>query len=521
MQRVARAIRNLLWGLLVASSMVFVLFSRPMRIVDFQSLSPGKTSIHVDTKNPCIEFFFKHEVRGVIDSENRADFEIVIRSVIGHYQVEEDGVFKLPCLVPDRITFYVENLKGEAQKVILKDLAANRVLLAGGWVLLALFFIGALYFTVLSSKTSTREQFYNRTILLISTVVSFMVGALALQLFEQRLNPKQPWHLFQPKLEKTFKIFPGVTPGVDDDYVSFKTNSEGIRARERDLAHWGSVLSILCIGASTTECLYLDDAKTWPALLERKLRATTDRDVWVGNAGKSGLGTGKLVQVAQEYIPRMKPKFVVLLTGFNEGIVPDSQPDQPQPTLVQSKNLASKLKTRLKKIVLVRLVQRYLFNRLSYSANDRIMEDNNLWYLKARQELASKKLIERSWDNLDLKAFENNIEKIDQLARRENAILVICTQPALYGEHLNPEEQQLIWMMGNYTVKSKREKMDRINEKIRELGRRLEVPVVDLDRHLPRTTEVFYDDCHFNSNGARLVAETLYEYFSKEFVAGQ
>ena len=61
-----------------------------------------------------------------------------------------------------------------------------------------------------------------------------------------------------------------------------------------------------------------------------------------------------------------------------------------------------------------------------------------------------------------------------------------------------------------------RERMDVINERIRKVARDLALPLVDLDRRLPRSTETFYDDCHFNRNGARLVAEELAAYFESE-----
>jgi hypothetical protein len=79
---------------------------------------------------------------------------------------------------------------------------------------------------------------------------------------------------------------------------------------------------------------------------------------------------------------------------------------------------------------------------------------------------------------------------------------------------LKPSEERLLWLSGNYTLASKRKRMDLINDRIRLVGKELGVPVVDLDLELPRTTEVFYDDCHFNVRGARMVAEILIRCFN-------
>ena len=67
--------------------------------------------------------------------------------------------------------------------------------------------------------------------------------------------------------------------------------------------------------------------------------------------------------------------------------------------------------------------------------------------------------------------------------------------------------------MGNYSPASKRKRMDLINERMRRVAAELGVRVVDLDLELPRTTEVFYDDCHLNVRGAQMVAEVVFRCF--------
>jgi lysophospholipase L1-like esterase len=51
--------------------------------------------------------------------------------------------------------------------------------------------------------------------------------------------------------------------------------------------------------------------------------------------------------------------------------------------------------------------------------------------------------------------------------------------------------------------------MERYNEAMRQVAARAGIELVDLAAQLPRTTETFYDDCHFNENGARLVGAAL------------
>src|SRR5262249_4631618 len=96
----------------------------------------------------------------------------------------------------------------------------------------------------------------------------------------------------------------------------FAISSLGFRASERPPSE---PLSLLCVGGSTTECLYLDQAEAWPALLERELAARLGRAVWVANAGKSG-------RTARDHVPQLHQLLeqephcerVLLLCGVND-----------------------------------------------------------------------------------------------------------------------------------------------------------------------------------------------------------
>src|SRR6185503_10261687 len=68
----------------------------------------------------------------------------------------------------------------------------------------------------------------------------------------------------------------------------FRVSSLGFRGDEDP---GEGALALLALGGSTTECLYLDQAEAWPALLEDELARALGRKVWVANAGRSGRTT--------------------------------------------------------------------------------------------------------------------------------------------------------------------------------------------------------------------------------------
>src|SRR5439155_10586195 len=99
----------------------------------------------------------------------------------------------------------------------------------------------------------------------------------------------------------------------------FTTNSLGLRGR--DPGPMGARgLRLLAVGGSTTECLYLDDGATWPALVERNLtRRLGGEPVWVGNAGISGANARDHVVQVKYLLPQYRPVDVVLvLVGVND-----------------------------------------------------------------------------------------------------------------------------------------------------------------------------------------------------------
>jgi len=125
---------------------------------------------------------------------------------------------------------------------------------------------------------------------------------------ETHLRPPRTQTLFEPDLA----IIPGASAKV-----RFTVNRAGLRGRDLPAARAG--YRILCVGGSTTECLYLDDARAWPALLEQDLTAAHPAaPVWVGNAGISGLASGDHLRFLYESAWLARVDAVVVQAGVND-----------------------------------------------------------------------------------------------------------------------------------------------------------------------------------------------------------
>lgn len=110
--------------------------------------------------------------------------------------------------------------------------------------------------------------------------------------------------------------------------VDASTLYDGGRAFLYQRDHWGlrgagidpAQITILTVGGSTTNQLYLPEAATWQAELERAF-AEQGRAVTVANAGVDGQSTvGHLKALAEwfPHIPGLRPRFVLAYVGLND-----------------------------------------------------------------------------------------------------------------------------------------------------------------------------------------------------------
>ena len=101
-------------------------------------------------------------------------------------------------------------------------------------------------------------------------------------------------------------------------------NSLGFRGPEppRDWSRW---LTILTIGGSTTECLFLSDGKTWTDQLARRVAAVRP-DAWINNAGLEGHSTFGHLVLLRDFVVSMRPSVAIFLIGTNDMSLASERP---------------------------------------------------------------------------------------------------------------------------------------------------------------------------------------------------
>lgn len=329
----------------------------------------------------------------------------------------------------------------------------------------------------------------------------------------------EAWYVWPPRLQRqvTPQNLPGVTPAG-----TFSINSLGIRGREFAA---DDRYRILCVGGSTTECFYLDDARTWPALLERDL-AESLPGVWVGNVGRSGLTTTDHLTVLHHLPETREADCWVILCGANDMMqhINGGYEQGQRETLDRSfayrrPGFTGRLDRPLYRntylFALVRNTTQWARTICKLDSARAVQDRSAAWYVEARERRRRSPKIDPLPDLTPmLAAYEKNLRGIIDLSRAQGKRLVFLTQAAVWSEPM-PDDLERLCLGGRLpdgsylSAPSMAHALAEFNDRMRALCAAERIACVDLAQHLPRTMDVFYDDCHFNEAGAAAVARLL------------
>lgn len=369
-----------------------------------------------------------------------------------------------------------------------------------------------------------RERIYKLAALLIGILIAILISEAILCVV---YPPSNHYYVWTPNLNTTFNPLPGAMPGIEGE-SRFIINSVGIRGEEFHSAS-NQEYRILTIGGSTTECLYLDQTEAWPYILEEYLNKTADgRDVWVGNVGKSGMNTRDHIMHMKYLLPEY-PEIdtIIILVGANDWGLRLRMGNQYDPNFLNSSEAEKKQIRRAfavkpenylpfyKRTGIYRFARTFHY-RLHY--RETVQDRAGEWYLMKRENRKNaKEILEKTPDSSSaLEEYSRNINTIIDLANNRSIRVIFMTQPTLYRQGLTESEKDLLWGGGcgngsYYSVEALSTAKKKYNEKLLEACSNRGIECIDLAR-LPQDVTVFYDDCHFNENGARLVATTVAGY---------
>lgn len=287
-----------------------------------------------------------------------------------------------------------------------------------------------------------------------------------------------------------------VPPGDDrfDEPVYQSRNSLGFRGPEPPRP-FKDYLTIVAVGGSTTECRLLTDGKTWPEVLGRKLEAQFGK-AWVNNAGYDGHSTYGHLILTEDYLLKLKPKYVLYLTGTNDVGRDD----------LNNTDFVSKRKPGL----LRRFITCFeTYNTIVNIQRHYLAMDKGLVHKLRTSDKDGEELYPAARMTEDVKAqepyratYKERLRRLVELCRQGGIEPIFITQPTAYV--YPPAGAEKVTEQNIY-----RAVLDSYNDAARQAGAELKVAVIDLASAVSGEKDVFYDMTHFTKKGAERVADVV------------
>lgn len=326
------------------------------------------------------------------------------------------------------------------------------------------------------------------------------------QLLLPMLAPRGDFHLRAPGAVYEFDPDPFATWGVTGS-ATMRINSAGVRGPELP-PRW-EARRVLCIGGSATECLYLDDAETWPARVGEQLRDQTGQPVWVGAAGIVDFASGHHRRfVEQSRLTGQMDNLVVLL-GVNDVV-----------RLMMGSDLGTASPPHWFRGATCQLAREWW---LGHKGHGIVIDPTGQDYLlgvRIGLELPPREM--QPAIETGLLEFRENVRSLYRAAQRQNVDVLFVTQPVLWDAVLPSEGRKRLLLVrvepypkawDFLTPEKVREAVDRFNDALLDTCTQMGADCLDAAAEMNGQWSYFYDDYHLSEQGClklgRLVANRL------------
>lgn len=358
----------------------------------------------------------------------------------------------------------------------------------------------------MSKNASPRRAAWWLKFVLIQAVIVTLLLELTLRIYHPVPIRVRGNEIVLP-VKQVYTFDNGFTHKIDRTTVHTK-NALGFRGPDPP-DDFASRLTIVTVGGSTTEGLFLSDGRTWTDVMARRLEPAFP-GVWVNNAGIDGHTTFGHLILLKSFIVRLRPKVALFLVGandvgldragtFDEGVLP---------TAGRLRYAANAIAEHSELVSVVWNLIRAAKARargLGHSEIDlRTVERRGVAPAVAEET-------EREYRQY-VPGYAERLGLIADLTRANGITAVWITQPALFGDTVDPTTGVDLAMAkvngrGNGHLEWRLLEMN--NDVLRRVARERGVPLIDLARELPKDSRYFYDFLHFTNEGSEQVGEIV------------
>ena len=296
-----------------------------------------------------------------------------------------------------------------------------------------------------------------------------------------------------------------------DPVTHHTKNSLGFRGPDPP-SNWRDRLTILTIGGSTTECTFLSDGRTWTDQLARRL-AGSRPDAWVNNAGLDGQSTFGHIILLRQFVLGLKPSMAVFLVGANDVERGAANGYDSALTPASGGSLHRTLAFLADHSEVAGLtmnaMRAWRARRAGFGHSEVDLPKERNLVIDSR-EIA--RLLQEHREKY-LSGYRERLGEVVTITRQGGITPVLATQPALFGESIDPTTQidlREVQVNGRGNGLLEWRLLELYNDVTREVASANGVTLIDLAKSMPKDSRYFYDYLHFTNEGAVRVGDIIY-----------
>lgn len=304
------------------------------------------------------------------------------------------------------------------------------------------------------------------------------------------------------------------------NHITIKKNSLGFRGPEPPI-DFSRHLTMLAIGGSTTETIFITEGKTWTDYLQTHL-VSKFPNLWINNAGIDGHSTYGHIQSMKQYIGQLKSKYVLFLVGINDMGIEQGRNQDNQQIMDSEPNQQNNLWQMLKNQSMILVYFQFLGSKKGghdfavnsdWIINYSVLGTNTEYTPITNEDMTKTQIL--------LSAYKKRLRTLITLTQSFSIKPILITQPAVYGSEIddvtgiNLGEIPVSDFTEEGITRSGSDKwmlLQKYNDVTKEIAHELEIPVIDLANEMPKSTRYYYDYTHFTEKGAEKVGEILAQY---------
>lgn len=372
----------------------------------------------------------------------------------------------------------------------------------------------------------------------ISVVIALIFSEIFLRIFSPVDDPYQSLksgvHINQfirSSFEKNVKFKTEVKeklPGIFGPH-EFSTNNYGFRGDSLIIPKPENEYRFFLVGGSTMECFYLDDEESIESIMMQTMNdmvygIDSTKKIEVYNAGKSGLRSDDHLALISQRLVHLQPNMIIVMCGLNDLRAAMHNFDYlhyDQYAYKEGIGFWRQVRMFATEFQIGRRIQNLAIN-FSKNKQQTVESLKLVSDYSEKIELQKKGKLSPEFPKTNLDAYRNNLRSIAGVCYANHINLIFCTQPTTWNSKTDDQCKEYSWMryLPNQDETVDESIMDSAmttyNDVMREVAKDDSVYWVNMDKRIPKSTEFFYDDCHFNSKGAEMFSYQLSQYMMQE-----